>query len=96
DTRPWLLLRSVTLLTNMGLCCVAAVCGLLYLYARYQYFQGYRLSAHGRLGPMYFSAKVLWILIGLSIAGLLGHFLSLNSFVGRMEIPSKLQLLFQW
>ncbi|XP_050817594.1 leukotriene C4 synthase-like isoform X2 [Gopherus flavomarginatus] len=27
---------------------VAAVCGLLYLYARYQYFQGYRLSAHGR------------------------------------------------
>ncbi|XP_074865396.1 leukotriene C4 synthase-like isoform X2 [Carettochelys insculpta] len=26
---------------------VAAVCGLLYLYARYQYFQGYALSAHG-------------------------------------------------
>lgn len=75
---------------------VAAVCGLLYLYARYQYFQGYRLSAHGRLEPMYFSAKVLWILIGLSMAGLLGHFLSLNSFVGRMEIPSKLQLLFRW
>ncbi|XP_030428711.1 leukotriene C4 synthase-like isoform X1 [Gopherus evgoodei] len=75
---------------------VAAVCGLLYLYARYQYFQGYRLSARGRLGPMYFSAKVLWILIGLSVAGLLGHFLSLNSFVGRMAIPSKLQLLFRW
>uniref|UniRef100_A0A674KG04 Leukotriene C4 synthase n=1 Tax=Terrapene triunguis TaxID=2587831 RepID=A0A674KG04_9SAUR len=75
---------------------VAAVCGLLYLYARYQYFQGYTLSAHGRLGPMYFSAKVLWILIGLSVAGLLVHFLSLNSFVGRMEIPSKLQLLFRW
>ncbi|CAM5132378.1 unnamed protein product [Eretmochelys imbricata] len=29
---------------------VAAVCGLLYLYARYRYFQGYTLSAHGRIG----------------------------------------------
>ncbi|XP_067423325.1 leukotriene C4 synthase-like [Emydura macquarii macquarii] len=75
---------------------VAAVCGLLYLYARYQYFQGYALSAQGRLGPMYFSAKILWILIGLSVAGLLVHFLSLSSLVWRMEMPSKLQLLFQW
>uniref|UniRef100_K7FGN5 Leukotriene C4 synthase n=1 Tax=Pelodiscus sinensis TaxID=13735 RepID=K7FGN5_PELSI len=75
---------------------VAAVCGLLYLYARYRYFQGYTLSAQGRLAPMYFSAKVLWILIGLATVGLLIHFLPLSSFVRTMEMPSQLQLLFSW
>uniref|UniRef100_A0A8C8SLT9 Leukotriene C4 synthase n=1 Tax=Pelusios castaneus TaxID=367368 RepID=A0A8C8SLT9_9SAUR len=75
---------------------VAAVCGLLYLYARYQYFQRYAVSAQGRLGPMYFSAKVLWILIGLSMAGLLVHFLPLRALGWKTEMLNKLQLLFPW
>ncbi|KAG7465354.1 hypothetical protein MATL_G00175600 [Megalops atlanticus] len=49
----------------------ASVCGLLYLYGRYLYFQGYSASAQGRLAPLYFSAKVLWLLIGLSALGVL-------------------------
>ncbi|XP_039196777.1 leukotriene C4 synthase isoform X1 [Crotalus tigris] len=53
---------------------LAAFCGLIYLYARYQYFRGYAHSAERRLGPMYFSAGVLFILIGLSMVGLLAHF----------------------
>ncbi|XP_026542188.1 leukotriene C4 synthase isoform X1 [Notechis scutatus] len=53
---------------------LAAFCGLIYLYARYQYFRGYAHSAERRLGPMYFSAAVLFILIGLSMVGLLVHF----------------------
>ena len=28
---------------------VAAVCGLLYLYTRFKYFQGYTVAAQGRL-----------------------------------------------
>ncbi|KAM4652988.1 leukotriene C4 synthase-like [Amazona ochrocephala] len=54
---------------------VAAVCGLLYLYTRLRYFQGYAAAAQGRLGPLYASARVLWLLLGLAVAGLLAHFL---------------------
>ncbi|XP_014343531.1 leukotriene C4 synthase [Latimeria chalumnae] len=61
------------LFVNQG---VASCCGLLYLYGRYQYFTGYSHSAQGRLAPMYFSARILWILIGLSVLGLLNCFLS--------------------
>ncbi|XP_035264944.1 leukotriene C4 synthase [Anguilla anguilla] len=49
----------------------ASVCGLLYLYGRLMYFRGYSESAHSRLAPLYFSAKVLWLLIGLSCLGVL-------------------------
>ncbi|XP_061473313.1 leukotriene C4 synthase isoform X2 [Rhineura floridana] len=52
----------------------AALCGLLYLYARYQYFSGYARCAQGRLRPLYLSAGVLCILIGLSVIGLIVHF----------------------
>ncbi|XP_043840610.1 leukotriene C4 synthase [Dromiciops gliroides] len=54
---------------------LAAVCGLLYLGARYRYFHGYAVSAQGRLGPLYFSARVLWLLVALSVLGLAFHFL---------------------
>ncbi|KAK1161112.1 leukotriene C4 synthase-like [Acipenser oxyrinchus oxyrinchus] len=50
---------------------VAPLCGLLYLYGRYQYFHGYAQSSQGRLAPMYFSARVLWLLIGFSTVGVL-------------------------
>ncbi|NXX59358.1 LTC4S synthase, partial [Scopus umbretta] len=53
---------------------VAAVCGLLYLYTRFKYFQGYTAAAQGRLGPLYASAWLLWLLLGLAVAGLLAHF----------------------
>ncbi|MBN3321286.1 LTC4S synthase, partial [Atractosteus spatula] len=51
----------------------ASLCGLLYLYGRYQYFRGYSKSAQGRLAPLYFSAKMLWVLIGLSSAGVINY-----------------------
>ncbi|XP_075061481.1 leukotriene C4 synthase-like [Mixophyes fleayi] len=54
---------------------VAAICGLFYLYARYEYFHGYTDSAQGRLKPMYISSTFIWILIGLSLVGLLEVFL---------------------
>ncbi|XP_041443945.1 leukotriene C4 synthase isoform X2 [Xenopus laevis] len=54
----------------------SSVFGLLYLYTRYAYFHGYAESAQGRLKPMYASATILWILIGLSTAGLLDYLLS--------------------
>ncbi|KAJ8337891.1 hypothetical protein SKAU_G00368570 [Synaphobranchus kaupii] len=50
---------------------VASFCGILYLYGRLMYFRGYSESAHGRLAPLYFSAKILWMLIGLSALGVL-------------------------
>ncbi|XP_013881340.1 leukotriene C4 synthase [Austrofundulus limnaeus] len=50
---------------------VSSCCGLLYLYGRLCYFRGYSESAHGRLVPLYFSAKVLWVLIGFSSVGVL-------------------------
>ncbi|NXE64139.1 LTC4S synthase, partial [Calcarius ornatus] len=54
---------------------VTAACGLLYLYTRLRYFQGYAGAARGRLGPLYASAWLLWALLGLALAGLLAHFL---------------------
>ncbi|NXS61882.1 LTC4S synthase, partial [Brachypteracias leptosomus] len=54
---------------------VAAACGLLYLYTRFRYFQGYTMAAQERLGPLYASARLLWLLMGLAVAGLLAHFL---------------------
>ncbi|XP_042274332.1 leukotriene C4 synthase isoform X2 [Thunnus maccoyii] len=48
---------------------LSSVCGLLYLYGRFRYFQGYSASAQGRLAPLYFSAKVLWVLIAFSSLG---------------------------
>ncbi|XP_059202982.1 leukotriene C4 synthase [Centropristis striata] len=48
---------------------VSSVCGLLYLYGRHRYFQGYKESALGRLSGMYFSAQVLWVLVGFSVLG---------------------------
>ncbi|NXH80118.1 LTC4S synthase, partial [Edolisoma coerulescens] len=54
---------------------VTAACGLLYLYARLKYFQGYTVAAQGRLAPLYASAWLLWLLVGLALAGLLAHFL---------------------
>ncbi|NWH75979.1 LTC4S synthase, partial [Piaya cayana] len=54
---------------------VAAGCGLLYLYTRYKYFQGYAAAAEGRLAPLYASARLLWLLLGLAVAGLLAHFM---------------------
>ncbi|KAK5864317.1 hypothetical protein PBY51_015569 [Eleginops maclovinus] len=54
-----------------GLSCL---CGLLYLYARLQYFQGYSESAQGRLAPLYSSTRVLWLLIWFCGAGVVLSF----------------------
>ncbi|XP_053143746.1 leukotriene C4 synthase isoform X1 [Hemicordylus capensis] len=64
---------------------LAAFCGLMYLYARYQYFSGYAHSAQGRLGPMYFSTGILCVLIGLSVAGLITHFVPLTALVSQVN-----------
>ncbi|XP_049714986.1 leukotriene C4 synthase isoform X1 [Elephas maximus indicus] len=53
----------------------AALCGLVYLFARLRYFQGYARSAQLRLTPLYASARVLWLLLALAALGLLRHFL---------------------
>ncbi|XP_060936170.1 leukotriene C4 synthase [Limanda limanda] len=53
---------------------LSSVCGLLYLYGRFRYFRGYSESAQGRLAPLYFSAQVLWALIGLSSLGIVHSF----------------------
>ncbi|KAF5890659.1 leukotriene C4 synthase [Clarias magur] len=50
---------------------LSAFLGFLYIYGRYQYFHGYAESAQGRLAPLYFTAKVQWVLIGLSALGVL-------------------------
>uniref|UniRef100_A0A671G279 Leukotriene C4 synthase n=1 Tax=Rhinolophus ferrumequinum TaxID=59479 RepID=A0A671G279_RHIFE len=68
------LLATVTLL-GVLLQGAAALCGLLYLFARLRYFQGYSCSAQQRLAPLYASARVLWLLVALAALGLLAHFL---------------------
>ncbi|XP_035426826.1 leukotriene C4 synthase-like isoform X1 [Cygnus olor] len=73
---------------------VAAACGMLYLYTRFRYFQGYALAAQGRLGPLYASARLLWLLVGLAVAGLLAHFLLLPSSPWALAWP--LRLLNAW
>ncbi|XP_076878619.1 leukotriene C4 synthase [Brachyhypopomus gauderio] len=45
--------------------------GLLYLFGRYRYFHGYAQSVTGRLAPLYFSAKVQWVLIAVGAVGVL-------------------------
>ncbi|KAL2077646.1 hypothetical protein ACEWY4_027150 [Coilia grayii] len=50
---------------------LTALLGLLYLIGRYYYFWGYAESSLGRLKPLYFCAKVQWVLIGLSAVGVL-------------------------
>ncbi|KAL9836486.1 leukotriene C4 synthase-like isoform 1-T3 [Geothlypis trichas] len=67
------LLWQAGLFFHQGL---AAALGLLYLYARYCYFMGYKASSPERLAPIYFSAGVLWILIAVSALGILHFFLS--------------------
>ncbi|XP_057890909.1 leukotriene C4 synthase-like [Melospiza georgiana] len=67
------LLWQAGLFFHQGL---AAALGLLYLYARYCYFMGYKASSSERLAPIYFSAGVLWILIAVSALGILNFFLS--------------------
>ncbi|NXD25826.1 LTC4S synthase, partial [Spelaeornis formosus] len=67
------LLWQAGLFFHQGL---AAALGLLYLYARYCYFMGYKASSSERLAPIYFSAGVLWILIAVSALGILHFFLS--------------------
>ncbi|KFQ10356.1 Leukotriene C4 synthase, partial [Leptosomus discolor] len=72
---------------------VAAACGLLYLYTRFKYFQGYAVAAQGRLGPLYTSAQLLWLLLGLAVAGLLAHFLLPSSSAWTAALAQPLQLL---
>ncbi|NXV95014.1 leukotriene C4 synthase-like [Calonectris borealis] len=67
------LLWQAGLFFHQGL---AAALGLLYLYARYCYFMGYRASSSERLAPIYFSTGVLWILVAVSALGILRFFLS--------------------
>ncbi|XP_029973797.1 leukotriene C4 synthase [Salarias fasciatus] len=61
-----ILLWSSGLFLSPGL---SSACGLLYLYGRLQYFWGYSQSAEGRLAPLYFTAQVLWVLLGFSCLG---------------------------
>ncbi|XP_062443709.1 leukotriene C4 synthase-like [Rhea pennata] len=70
----------------------AAASGLLYLCARLQYFHGYARAPHGRLGPLYASARLLWLLLGLAVAGLLGHFLPLGA-AAAAALGGRLRLL---
>ncbi|XP_068554541.1 leukotriene C4 synthase [Anas acuta] len=73
---------------------MAAACGVLYLYTRFRYFHGYAQAAQGRLGPLYASARLLWLLVGLAVAGLLAHFLLLPSSPWALAWP--LRLLNAW
>ncbi|XP_026877792.1 leukotriene C4 synthase [Electrophorus electricus] len=50
---------------------LSAFLGLLYLFGRYRYFHGYAQSATGRLAPLYFTAKVQWVLIIVAAVGVL-------------------------
>ncbi|XP_072256688.1 leukotriene C4 synthase-like [Pyxicephalus adspersus] len=64
---------------------IAAICGLCYLYARYEYFHGYTASAQRRLRPLYISSTLIWILIGLSLLGLTEFFLTTNLSISIKE-----------
>ncbi|KAM6251459.1 leukotriene C4 synthase-like isoform 1-T7 [Porphyrio hochstetteri] len=73
------LLWQAGLFFHQGL---AAALGLLYLYARYCYFKGYKASSSERLTPIYLGSGVLWILIAVSALGILrfffSHYMGLN------------------
>ncbi|KAM8798852.1 leukotriene C4 synthase-like [Eudromia elegans] len=70
----------------------AAAAGLLYLGTRLQYFCGYARAPHGRLGPLYASARLLWLLLGLAVAGLLGHFVPLGAVLAGTGLGRRLHL----
>uniref|UniRef100_UPI00398E87C1 leukotriene C4 synthase n=1 Tax=Pristiophorus japonicus TaxID=55135 RepID=UPI00398E87C1 len=73
---------------------ILAVCvGALYLYSRYKYFKGYSESALNRLAPLYFSGKMLWILVGLSSVGVLSQLSS--RYVGYNPVAAAKTLLQQ-
>ena len=46
-----------------------------------------------RLGPLYASARLLWLLLGLAVAGLLAHFLLPRSSAWTAALAWPLQLL---
>ncbi|KFZ59325.1 Leukotriene C4 synthase, partial [Antrostomus carolinensis] len=69
---------------------VAAACGLLYLYTRFKYFQGYAVDAQGRLRPLYASTWLLWLLLGLAGGA---HFLLPRSSTWTAALAQPLQLL---
>ncbi|KAM7418212.1 hypothetical protein PAMA_017730 [Pampus argenteus] len=64
---------------------LSSLCGLMYLYGRFRYFQGYSVSAEGRLAPMYFSAQVLWVLVGFSAVGVFLSFCRLYLNVDLLQ-----------
>ncbi|XP_039899060.1 leukotriene C4 synthase isoform X1 [Simochromis diagramma] len=66
---------------------LSSVCGLLYLYGRFNYFRGYSESAQGRLAPLYFCAQILWILIGFSAVGI---FLTICQVYLNMDLLQEL------
>uniref|UniRef100_A0A3B4UM00 Leukotriene C4 synthase n=2 Tax=Seriola dumerili TaxID=41447 RepID=A0A3B4UM00_SERDU len=65
---------------------LSSVCGLLYLYGRFRYFRGYSQSAQGRLAPLYFSAQILWVLIGFSSLGVLLSFCRVYLNVDLLQV----------
>ncbi|XP_071313994.1 leukotriene C4 synthase [Trachinotus anak] len=65
---------------------LSSVCGLLYLYGRFRYFHGYSQSAQERLAPMYFSAQILWVLIGFSSLGVVLSFCQLYLNVDLLQV----------
>ncbi|XP_062908693.1 leukotriene C4 synthase isoform X1 [Mobula hypostoma] len=70
---------------------LATCIGVLYLGGRYKYFEGYAESAQKRLPPLYFSAKMLWILVGMSSVGVLSQLLS--QYLGYNPMASAKSLL---
>ncbi|XP_026186427.1 leukotriene C4 synthase [Mastacembelus armatus] len=65
---------------------LSSLCGLLYLYGRFRYFRGYSQSAQGRLAPLYFSAQVLWVLIGFSCLGIFLSFCRVYLNVDLLQV----------
>ncbi|XP_034036853.1 leukotriene C4 synthase [Thalassophryne amazonica] len=64
----------------------SSCCGLLYLYGRLLYFRHYSESAQGRLAPLYFTARVLWLLIGFSTLGVFSSFCRLYLNLDLLEV----------
>uniref|UniRef100_A0ACB8E7N4 Uncharacterized protein n=1 Tax=Sphaerodactylus townsendi TaxID=933632 RepID=A0ACB8E7N4_9SAUR len=54
---------------------VAAVLGLIYMFARHKYFHGYAESAKGRLPGFYLNLVVVMVLIALGTTGIVNSFL---------------------
>ncbi|XP_040851506.1 leukotriene C4 synthase isoform X1 [Ochotona curzoniae] len=71
----------------------AAACGLVYLFARLRYFQGYARAAQLRLAPLYKSAGALWLLVALAALGLLLHFLPAPLSAALLR---RLRMLLPW